>query len=155
MTPRLRIMLESRQLEEGAAVAGEVEGLWRKAGQTLASSAVAGLDPNARFTLVYQAALQGAMAISRAAGYRVRGDAHHHDTFAAVAALEAGDLSDAAREVNVIRRKRHGAVYDWDTQLTEQHVEELRAEVRRLFAYAEPWLRARHPDIHPLPTHLA
>lgn len=155
MTPRIRIMLESRQIEESAAAAGEVEGLWKKAGQTLASSAVAGLDPNARFTLVYQAALQGAMAVIRSAGYRVRGDAHHHDTFAAVAALEAGELSAAAREVNVIRRKRHGAIYDWETQLTEQHVEELRAQTRRLFSHAEAWLSARHPGIDPLPNHHA
>lgn len=152
MNPRIQIMLESRQLEESAPAAGEVEGLWRKAVQSLTSSAVAGLDPNARFTLTYQAALQAATAVIRAGGLRVRGEGHHHHTFAAVAALESGGFSDAARELNVIRRQRHGAIYDWETQLEDQHVEELRAATRRLFAHAETWLRARHPDIAALPA---
>lgn len=92
------------------------------------------------------------MAIVRAAAFRVRGEAHHHHTFSAVAALELGELSDAARELNVIRRKRHGAIYDWETQLEESHVAELRAEARRLFTRAEPWLRARHPEVETLPA---
>jgi hypothetical protein len=151
VNPRIQIMLDSRQLEESAAEAGEVEGLWRKAVQARASSMVPGLDPNARFTLVYQAALQAAAAVVRAAGFRARGDAHHHHTFAAVAALDVGEASDAARELNVIRRKRHGAIYDWETQLDEQHVEEIRAQADRLFRHAEPWLRTRHLAIAPLP----
>jgi hypothetical protein len=155
VNPRIQIMLESRQFEEGAAVEGEVEGLWRKAVQTRASSTVAGLDPNARFTLTHQAALQAAAAVVRAAGFRARGDAHHHSTFAAVAALELGKASDAARDLNVIRRKRHGALYDWETQLDEQHVVEIRTAAERLFTRAEPWLRTRHAAIEPLPPRLA
>lgn len=152
MNPRIQIMLDSRQLEESAAVPGEVEGMWRKAVRTLGSSAVAGLDPDARFTLAYQAALQAATAVIRAAGFRVRGDAHHHHTFAAVAALGLGGLSDAARELNVIRQNRHGAIYDWETQLGEVHVDEVRTAARRLFAQAEPWLRVHHPAIDPVPA---
>lgn len=151
MNPRIQVMLDSRQLEESAAEAGEVEGLWRKAVRTRTSSMVPGLDPHARFTLVYQAALQAASAVVRAAGFRARGDAHHHDTFAAVAALDLDEASNAARELNVIRRKRHGAIYDWETQLDEQHVEEIRGPADRLFRRAEPWLRTRHPAIEPLP----
>jgi hypothetical protein len=145
-------MLGSRQIEESAAVEGEVEGLWRKAVQTFGSSGVAGLDTNARFTLLYQAALQAATSLIRAAGFRVRGEAHHHHAFAAAAALELGELSDAARHLNVIRRKRHGAIYDWETQIEEQHVEEIRAAARRLFVHAGSWLRARYPAVEPLPT---
>jgi hypothetical protein len=136
-------MLESRQLEESTAAEGEVEGLWRKAVQTRSSSTVAGLDPNSRFTLTYQAALQAAAAVVRAAGFRARGEAHHHDTFAAVAALELGEASDSARALNVIRRRRHGAIYDWETQLEDQHVEEIRTAADRLFIHAEPWLRTQ------------
>jgi hypothetical protein len=151
VNPRIQIMLDSRQIEEEAAVPGEVEGLWRKALQTRASSTVAGLDPNARFTLVYQAALQASAAVVRAAGFRARGDAHHHHTFAAVAALELGEASDAARDLNVIRRRRHGAIYDWETQLEEQHVEEIRGAADRLLTHAGPWLRTLHPTVEPLP----
>lgn len=152
MNPRIQIMIESRHLEEVAAAEGEVEGLWRKAVQTRTSSAAAGLDPNAQFTLAYQAALQASMAVLRAAGLRVRGDAHHHHTFAGVAALQLGEASHAARDLNLIRSKRHGAIYDWETSLEPKHVEEIRAAADRLFHHAEPWLRRTHPGIDPLPA---
>jgi hypothetical protein len=151
MNPRIQIMLESRQLEESPAAEGEVEGLWRKAVQTLASSAVVGLDPNARFTLTYQAALQASMAVLRAAGFRVRGEAHHHHTFAGVAALALGEVSDAARDLNLIRRHRHDAIYDWETELTARQADEIRSAARRLFVNADLWLRRSHPALDPLP----
>ncbi|MBW3572556.1 MAG: hypothetical protein KY467_15750 [Gemmatimonadetes bacterium] len=154
MNARIQIMLHSRQLEVSPAAEGEVA-LWRKAVQSLTSSVVPGLDPDARFTLTYQAGLQAAMALVRAAGFRVRGEAHHHHTFAAVAALELGESSDAARDLNVIRRKRHGAIYDWETHLDEEQVDELRAAARRLFTHAQTWLRTTHPGIQPLPPNLS
>lgn len=151
MNPRIRIMLDSRQLEEAPVAEGEAEGLWRKAVQTLASSAVTGLNPNAQFTLIYQAALQASMAVLRAAGFRVRGEAHHHYTFAGVAALAFGEMSDAARDLNLIRRHRHDAIYDWETDLTTQQVGEIRSVARRLFVSAEPWLRRSYPALDVLP----
>ena len=89
---RIQIMLDSREIEQLAAPDEEVVGMWRKATTTLRSSAVHGLeeDPDSRFTLMYQAALQGATAVVRAAGYRVKGDDNHHITYAAVAALNLG-----------------------------------------------------------------
>lgn len=94
------------------------------------------------------------MAVLRAAGFRVRGDAHHHHTFAGVAALDLGALSDAARDLNLIRRNRHDAIYDWETQLEARHVEEIHSAARRLFAHAEPWLRGDHPEIESVPASL-
>jgi hypothetical protein len=86
MNARLQVMLESRQLEALAAPDAEVLGMWAKAVRSFHSSTLAGLDGDASFTLAYQAALQLATALVRAAGYRTRGEAHHHHTFAAVAA---------------------------------------------------------------------
>lgn len=119
MNFRIQVMLDSRQLEAQPAEDTEVGGMWAKAVRTLRSSEVEGLDPDSAFTLAYQAVLQASTAVIRAAGYRVRGEAHHHHTFAAVAALGLGDLSEAARDLNVIRQKRHGAVYDWETETGE------------------------------------
>jgi len=103
---RIQVMLDSRQLEAQPAEDTEVGGMWAKAVRTLRSSEVGGLDPDSAFTLAYQAVLQASTAVIRAAGYRVRGEAHHHHTFSAVAALQLGDLSEAARDLNVIRQKR-------------------------------------------------
>lgn len=152
MNPRIQIMLDSRQLEEISPAPGEVEGTWAKAVRTWGSASLAGLDPDARFTLLYQAALQAATAVVRAAGFRVRGDAHHHHTFAAVAALGLGHLSDAGRDLNVIRQKRHRAIYDWETVLGERDVAELRTATDALFTRAHQWLRADHPALQPLPN---
>ncbi|HEX2076993.1 MAG TPA: hypothetical protein VHG08_04765 [Longimicrobium sp.] len=151
MNPRIQIMLDSRQIEAVSPAPGEVEGMWSKAVRTLGSTTLDGLDPDARFTLLYQAALRAATAVIRSAGFRVRGDAHHHHTFGAVAALDLGDLSDAGRDLNVIRQKRHQAIYDWETALGEHDIAQLRAATRALFAHAHRQLRAGHPAIQPLP----
>ena len=110
-----------------------------------------GLNPNAQFTLTYQAALQASMAVLRAAGFRVRGEAHHHYTFAGVAALAFGEMSEAARDLNLIRRHRHDAIYDWETDLTARQVDEIRSTARRLFIHADSWLRRSYPALEALP----
>ncbi|HEU0079718.1 MAG TPA: hypothetical protein VFQ76_18815 [Longimicrobiaceae bacterium] len=147
MNPRIQVMLDSRQLEALAAEDAEVEGMWAKAVRTLRSSEVAGLDPDSAFTLVYQAALQASTTVLRAAGYRVRGEGHHHHTFAAVAALGLGELSEAARDLNVVRQKRHGAVYDWETRTGAADLVPLRSAGDRLFSEGYRWLRAERPQL--------
>ena len=155
MNPRIQIMLDTRQIEADPPAPGEVEGMWTKAVRTLGSASIDGLHPDARFTLLYQAALQASTAVIRAAGFRVRGDAHHHPAFAAVAALDLGDLSEAGRDLNVIRQKRHQAIYDWESALGEHDVARLGAATRALFTHAHQQLRAGHPAIQPLPHHPA
>jgi hypothetical protein len=125
---RIPILLDSRDLEELNAPEAEITGMWSKASRTFQSSGSTGLaaDPDARYTLLYQSALQGATAIVRAAGYRVRGDHNHQITFAAAAALTSGELSNAARDLNVIRQRRHAAVYDWQTTISEGDLAVLR-----------------------------
>jgi hypothetical protein len=144
---RIQVMLESRQIEERPADDPEVEGMWAKAVRTLHSSRLPGLDADAAFTLAYQAALQASTAVLRAAGYRVRGEGHHHHTFAAVAALGLGALSDAARDLNVIRLGRHAAVYDWEARTGEKELERLRTACGILFSEAHRWLGAQRPQI--------
>lgn len=151
MNPRIQIMLDSRQLEAVSPAAGEVEGMWAKAVRTLGSASLDGLDPDARFTLLYQAALQAATAVIRGAGFRARGDAHHHHTFAAVAALDLGELSNAGRDLNVIRQKRHQAIYDWETALGEHDLAQLGMAAHALFTHARQHLHAGHPALQPLP----
>lgn len=142
-------MLDSREIEELAAEDPEVLGMWGKATRTARTALVRALDddPDARFTLLYQSALQVATAVVRAAGYRVRGDHNHQITFAAVAALGSGDLSEAARDLNVIRQGRHAAVYDWQATTDADQLAELRAATAMLLQAALSWLRARRPSL--------
>ncbi len=149
MNGRIQIMLDSRDIEELPAEDAEILGMWGKATRTARSAMVRGLDddPDARFTLLYQSALQGATAVVRSAGYRVRGDHNHQITFAAVAALGSGDLSEAARDLNVIRQGRHVAVYDWQTITDAAQIAELREATTRLLGKAYSWLEAQRPSL--------
>ncbi|HLM68675.1 MAG TPA: hypothetical protein VK358_14145 [Longimicrobium sp.] len=147
MNPRLQVMLDSRQIETVPAEDEEVLGMWAKAARSLHSSGVAGLDPDSVFTLAYQGALQAATAVVRAAGYRVRGDGHHHHTFAAAAALDLGELSVAARDLNVIRQRRHEAIYDWEAVTRDRDLATLRSAAARLFADGRRWIQAQRPHL--------
>jgi len=146
---RIRIMLDSRDIEELAAADGEVLGMWGKAIRTHRSAALPGLadDPDARFTLLYQSALQGATAVVRAAGYRVRGDHNHQITFATVAALASAGLSEAARDLNVIRLGRHAAIYDWEATTGASQLRALQSATDALLREAYAYLRARRPSL--------
>lgn len=145
MNPRIQVMLDSRQIEAVPAGDPEVQGMWSKAARSLQSSSAGGLDADSAFTLAYQGALQAATAIIRAAGYRVRGEGHHHHTFAAAGALDLGELSGAARELNVIRQKRHGAIYDWETAVCDRDLAALRSATARLVEHGREWLREQRP----------
>lgn len=149
MNARIRIMLDSREIEEMPAPDEEVLGMWRKALRTARSSAAPALadDRDSRFTLVYQSALQGATAVVRAAGYRVRGDSNHHLTFAAQAALAPDELAEAARSLNVIRQRRHAAVYDWQSTTLPAHLDSLREATSTLHREAYAWLRQQRASL--------
>jgi hypothetical protein len=113
MNARLQIMVDSREIEEADAPDREVVARWRKAAGTY-GDAGKDLGQDSRLTLYYQAALQAATALIRACGFRVLGTDHHRHTFEALRALDLGELSAVARELNTFRRSRHQAIYDWD-----------------------------------------
>ncbi|HST59706.1 MAG TPA: hypothetical protein VLK84_13475 [Longimicrobium sp.] len=113
MNARLQIMVDSREIEEADAPDREVVARWRKAVGTYRDAAK-DLAADSKLTLYYQAGLQAAMALIRASGFRVLGTDHHRHTFEALRALDLGDLSTVAREMNAFRRSRHQAIYDWD-----------------------------------------
>jgi hypothetical protein len=149
LNARVRILLDSRDIEELPAEDAEILGMWRKAIRTYRSAGVPGLDddPDARFTLLYQSALQGATAVVRAAGYRVRGDHNHQITFATVAALASGELSEAARDLNVVRQGRHAAVYDWEATTESRQLAELQQATTVLLREAFAWIPAQRPSL--------
>lgn len=126
--------------------------MWHKAVRSFSSSMLPGLDADAAFTLLYQGTLQASTAIVRAAGYRVRGDGHHHHTFAAVAAHGLGEASEAARDRNVIRQQRHGAVYDWERTTDDHALAALRDAAQRLFSAGAASLAAFRPHLTLVPA---
>lgn len=149
MNARLRMMVESRELEETAADEEEILGLWSKAVRSYRDSRIPQLGAGSAFTLAYQAGLQAATATVRAAGYRVRESpkGHHRLTFMALSALEIPHLSASGRRMNELRQARHEAVYDWESSATEEQLEELRAVLPHVMSAVHDHLRAGHPRI--------
>lgn len=151
MTPRLAIMVDSREIEQAEAPDREVGARWRKAVATY-QDAGKDLGSDSRLTLYYQAGLQAATALVRAAGYRVMGADHHRHTFEAVRALDVGELSRVARELSAFRRSRHQAVYDWaETPLDESDeaaaLDLLARNVGRMLELGRAWLLQTRPSL--------
>lgn len=149
MNARLRMMIESREIEELAADDAEVLGMWSKAVQSDRDSRIPQLTPGSAFTLAYQAALQAATAVIRASGYRVRETpkGHHRLTFMALSALEAPGLSGAGRHMNELRQGRHEAVYDWESSGETERLEELRTVLHALLPAARDHLCSQRPHL--------
>lgn len=151
MNARLRIMVDSRELEDAEAPDREVVARWRKAVETY-RDAGKDLGADSRLTLYYQAGLQAATALIRAAGFRVLGSDHHRHTFEAVRALDAGELSRVAREMNAFRRARHQVIYDWDDTPSEApddaaDLESLASNVGRMLELGCAWLTEARPAL--------
>jgi hypothetical protein len=142
------MMLSGHEIEARPGPDDEVIGMWSKAVATIRDSMHADISADAVFTLSYQAALQAATVVVRAAGYRVRGGAHHQHTFEAVIALEGGpDLTAAARDLNALRKKRHTAVYEWERRIEQKDLDAMRSAAERLFAGAHRWLISQRPHL--------
>lgn len=149
MNARIQAMVDSRELEPLPAEDREVAARWRKAVQTYADSQK-DLSPDSVITLRYQAGLQAATAILRAAGYRVRMSAtgHHRLTFEALRALGIDNLSPLGREMNDLRRRRHHAIYEWDDESAAgMEPERLDEIVSRILQLGYDWLRNQRPSI--------
>ena len=150
MNARLQIMVDSREIEAAEAPDREVVARWRKAMGTYRDAAK-DLGQDSKLTLYYQAGLQAATTLIRGSGFRVLGTDHHRHTFEALRALDPGDLSAVARELNTFRRSRHQAVYDWDETAPNGAPDEadgldaLTRSVDRLMQLSHAWLVVNRP----------
>jgi hypothetical protein len=146
MNPRLRVLLDSRSLLEHSATDGEVAAMWEKAVQTLENSR-RGLDPSVEFTVAYTAALQTAIALLYACGYRPSGRDHHHNAFSGALAVGAGELARAARELDQLRLGRHEAVYGVELGVPEAQMQAVRESTVLLMREARQRILAERPAL--------
>ena len=95
------------QLISEPATDWEIGRWWTKANEFRQASERAAAYRDTAFLLGYISAIQAATAIVRAGGYRARGRALHHNTFAGAVALTAGRLRSAGATLD-----RLGRIYD-------------------------------------------
>jgi len=106
----------------------------------------AGLSPDWRFNIAYNAALQAANAALAAAGFRAAREAHH---FRAIQSLAhtIGAEPEFIRRLDAFRKKRNLASYEIGGSVSEQEAKEVAELAEELRDRVMRWLRSKHPAL--------
>ncbi|MHB1034421.1 MAG: hypothetical protein ACYC35_05860 [Pirellulales bacterium] len=112
----------------------------------LADSQTAGLSPDWRLNIAYNAAMQAATAALAAAGYRAARDSHHHRVIQSLAETISAD-PDLIAELDLFRKKRNIGGYERAGMVSDHEAARMQALARRLRDEVRSWLRARHPEL--------
>lgn len=126
--------------------AQEIANLLAIAERDVQQSQTAGLGPEWRFDIAYNAALQCATAALAASGYLAERQNKHMRTIECLAFT----LSLSSKDVDLLdrcRRKRHVAVYEQVGAVSDQEADEMVAQAQRLRKRLETWLEDQHPQL--------
>ena len=108
------------------------------------------LDPDNKFSLVYNAARTLALMAVAAAGYRVkhRGGGHYN-TFLALKAALGPTIDTLADYLDDCRKKRNELCYEAAHVVTETETEHLITKTRELQTLVEIWIAQHRPHLKP------
>jgi hypothetical protein len=110
-------------------------------------ASVATEDPDWRFAIAYNAALQSAAAALKAAGYDVpKGGGAHHRTIESLR-LTIGDDGVITEALQHYRSKRGGGVYETTGIASDQEVREIQELASQLFDRVAAWIKKTHPAL--------
>ncbi len=124
----------------------EIADLLAVADRDLADAQVAVLSADWRLSIAYNAALQLAVALLAAAGYRAAREAHHYRVIQSLAYSLRWE-ADAVTQLDAFRKKRNIGGYERAGSISEQEAREMLALAQRLRREAGSWLRAHHPRL--------
>ena len=146
MNMSLQRFLNNRWIREHQTSAHEIADLLAIADRDLEQSQTPGLEPEWRFDIAYNAALQLATAALAAAGFRAERENKHLRTIECLqftVGLDRKDIDILDR----FRRKRHIAVYDRVGAISDQEADEMFELAARLRRLVEDWLQREHRDL--------
>lgn len=124
----------------------EIQDLKTVVERDLADCQVAGLSPDWRLGIAYNAALQMAKAALAAAGYRAARDAHHFRVIESLA-LTLGMDSDRVARFDAFRNKRNQAEYDQAGCVSDHEAEEMIDLAVQIHRDVSRWIRTEHPEL--------
>jgi hypothetical protein len=141
--------LEARRLEERAADNVEVLGFWGKALEAYTDARNSSSSLDNRFLRAYDAGRIAAVALVRAAGYRVRGgEGHHYVTFDVARTLaEDPELRRALEEMNGLRTLRHDVEYEYEDDVGAEAVGTALRVAERVINLGAKHLRVARPAL--------
>jgi hypothetical protein len=142
-------LLKSKRIARQATSAPEIARLLDSAGHFVKNANVAGLESTAKFLLAYGAALDLAMVILRAGGFKTRGMGHHETAFEALAYLMGAEGKGLAKYLQTCREKRNRISYDNWTDIPETETKELLKQLEAFRTLVVEWLKAKHPTLSP------
>ncbi len=125
----------------------EIGAQCRAAERFIADAALAGLSPEGRFQLAYDAALALATVVVLASGHRVKSRVGHHQITFEVAGIALGkDASSLVGYLDLCRRTRNVISYEGD-EIGEDQAHELLREAKRFSVLVAAWLAKHHPRL--------
>ncbi len=119
------------------------------ADRDIGQSKVAGLEPEWKFDIAYNAALQLATAALAASGFEAERQNKHQRTIECLTfSLKTLSAKDAIF-FDKCRQKRHVSVYDMVGAISAQEAAEMTEFAGRLRRLINAWLKATHPSLAP------
>jgi hypothetical protein len=129
------------------ASAAEILDLLAVIDRDVKASGNAQIDPDWRFAIAYNAALQSAAVALKAAGYEApKGGGAHHHTIESLR-LTIGDDGTIVDALQAFRARRGGGIYETTGIASDTEIEELRDLACDLRDRVKAWLVKEHPAL--------
>ena len=144
----LRDWLKNSWLIEHKTSTEEIAALLALVERDLANAQVAGLSPDWKLNIAYNAALQAATAALAAGGFRAAREQHHYRTIQSLAltiSWQAAKVSQFDR----FRKKRNIGGYETAGLVSDREAAEMRELAAALRKDVLIWLRKNHPKLLP------
>lgn len=142
----LQNWLQNSWLVRHKPSAQEIRELLRIADRDIAASQVKDLPPDWRLAIAYNAALQAAIAVLAAEGYRAARDNHHYRVIQALEFTIARDRK-LVDTFDGFRKKRNISNYEAAGSVAETEADEMLRLAKSLRAEVEKWIRTHHPEL--------
>ena len=144
----LRDWLRNSWLTEHATSAEEIAALLALVERDLVNAQIAGLSPDWKLNIAYNAALQAATASLAACGFRATREQHHYRTIQSLA-LTIGWPTVRVSQFDRYRKKRNIGGYEAAGLVSEQEAGEMQRLAASLRDEVLDWLRSNHPKLLP------
>jgi len=145
----LERLLKSKRLSRQATSPQEIAGLFQSAIHFVRNAGLEDLDPTIQFRLLYDAAIDLAMILLRARGFRTRGWGHHETVIDALAIILGAEGRELSNYLQTCREKRNRVSYSEWIDIPRTEVEDLSKEVGRLRNLTLQWLEKFRPSLRP------
>lgn len=126
----------------------EITDLLAVVDRDVADADTAGLSPDWRLNIAYNAALQAATAALAASGYRASREAHHHRVLQSLQFTIGADLA-LVSQFDQFRKKRNQSGYDRAGIISDLEAAEMLDFARQLRDSVFQWLQDHHAALLP------